>query len=126
MHRYHGTADITPEILRARYKSNHPDGQFFAPAAMSMWDDTMGNFGVRLHESGNWELYRKKPVRGGINSSAMFKAETFEYMPGEFETTFDPEYEGNALEDFFQGLNEGARYDPSKAGKLFGTCGGKL
>lgn len=111
---------VTVAELVKRYKRNFPDGHYFDTDTLEFWGDTMSNYGVRRHESGNWELFRKNPVRSGQMTSAMFKAATFEYMAGEFEIVFAEE--GNELKGFLD-----ATVKPNSNGRaMFGTCGGKL
>ncbi len=117
MIKYHGTDNITPHNIKVRHENNFPDSHYFEDGSMLFFGDTMDNYGVRLHESSNWELFRKKPVKGGQKTSTMFRAETFELMAGEFEADFDPDYEGDGLKEFFDSLSYAARNKDSMFGK---------
>jgi len=62
---------------------------FFDRKSMKFFGDTMKNYGVRkarinaYGENGEiitveaWELYRRQPVKGGLQSSAYFDPQTF-------------------------------------------------
>lgn len=59
---------------------------FFTRDTMRHWGDRMSNYGLRqprpvtLHDGRTvnaYELTRKRPVKGGLRSSAWFDAETF-------------------------------------------------
>ncbi len=52
------------------------DRLFFTRDTMKFFGDTMRNYGVR-DASDSWELYRKQPVKHGLQSSAYFDKETF-------------------------------------------------
>lgn len=52
------------------------DHFFFTRETMRFFGDTMRNYGVR--DAGNlWELYRKHPVKQGLDSSAYFDKQTY-------------------------------------------------
>ena len=60
---------------------------FFTRETMKFWGDTMANYGVRqprevTTSTGRivqcYELYRRHPVKNGMDSSAYFDAATFE------------------------------------------------
>jgi hypothetical protein len=72
------------------------ESQFFTPKTMRFFGDKMSNYGVRqavirttYDENGNyvgdvggreilcWELYRKRPVKHGLQASAYFARDTF-------------------------------------------------
>lgn len=64
--------------LKYQHMRLHPDSHFFDRKTMQFFGDTMRNYGVTRHASGCWELYRKRPVKYGLQSSAYFDPETFE------------------------------------------------
>jgi len=71
------------------------DSYFFTRSSMKFFGDTMRNYGVRAatiranyDSEGNytnaegvqlevWELYRKRPVKHGLQASAFFDKQTF-------------------------------------------------
>lgn len=72
--------------LKYNYELNNPDGKFFTHENMKFGGDRMSNYGVRRaailtyadpEPVEVWELYRKRPVRHGLISSAYFELETF-------------------------------------------------
>ena len=66
---------MTPSKLKAAILAKWPESHFFDRETMRFWGDTMANFGCR--DAGDaWELYRKKPVKNGLQSSAFFDKET--------------------------------------------------
>ncbi len=65
--------------LKYLYLDNDPDGYFFSRKAMRFFGDTMRNYGAT--ETTVWhrdkrveclELFRKRPVKHGLKSSAYF------------------------------------------------------
>lgn len=53
---------------------------FFSPKTMRFFGDTMKNYGCRIVERNGTkliELYRRKPVKHGLQTSAYFDPETF-------------------------------------------------
>jgi hypothetical protein len=70
---------MTASKLKYLYEKNNPDGHFFDRATMRFFGDTMRNFGVAdggkmktltddgIVEVEVWDLYRKKPVNGGMH-----------------------------------------------------------
>lgn len=64
------------ETLARKYKEKNPRGHFFDPKTMRFFGDTFENYGVRELEK-YYELFRKKPVKNGLKSSAYFDKETF-------------------------------------------------
>jgi hypothetical protein len=54
---------------------------FFTRKTMSFFGDTMKNYGIR-ELSDCYELYRKKPVKHGLMSSAYFDKITFARIHG--------------------------------------------
>ena len=77
---------MTPSELKYRHEQADPGSCFFTRDTMKFWGDTMKNYGVRATvistrrnpETKVWELYRKRPVKHGVHSSAYFDAGTFE------------------------------------------------
>jgi len=80
---------MTPSELKANVEGT--GSHFFDRNNMRFAGDTMRNYGVTTETikrySGDtvecWELYRKKPVKHGLNSPAYFHKETFERVHGE-------------------------------------------
>jgi hypothetical protein len=67
---------MTPSELKARVEQGQ-DRYFFTRDTMKFFGDTMRNYSVR--DLGNvWELYRKRPVKHGLQSSAYFDKQTFQ------------------------------------------------
>lgn len=74
---------MTPSQLKA--KVSERGSLFFTIDAMQLFGDSMRNYGVRgaiidtLTESQKpvWELYRKAPVKNGLQSSAYFDRSNF-------------------------------------------------
>jgi hypothetical protein len=70
---------MTASGLKYLYERNNPEGHFFDRATMRFFGDTMRNFGVLdggrvktvtengIEEAEVWELYRKRPVQGGLH-----------------------------------------------------------
>lgn len=66
----------TASHFRMFVQSECPDSHFFDRKTMKFFGDTMGNYGLR--DAGTmWELYRRKPVKHGLKSSAYFDKQTF-------------------------------------------------
>ena len=71
--------------LKYHVETANPNSKFFSRENMRFAGDTMANYGVRSatvdtwFEEGVdvWELYRKHPVKHGLQSSAYFCKETF-------------------------------------------------
>ena len=65
---------------------------FFSRSNMRFSGDTLGNYGVRpkpvelaCHAGDSelvWELYRRRPVKHGLQGSAFFSTETFHQRRG--------------------------------------------
>jgi hypothetical protein len=75
---------MTPYTLKYYYEMK-VKGYYFTRSTMRFFGDTMKNYGVRskrVNIGGVWcyELYRRKPVKGGLWNSAYFNAETFEQV----------------------------------------------
>jgi hypothetical protein len=70
---------MTASNLKQEYLEHNPGGFFFSRATMKFFGDTMRNYGVRSAGGDDqfWELYRKRPVKNGHQSSAYFCKETF-------------------------------------------------
>ena len=85
----------TASDLKYAVESRGRDSQFFTRRTMRFFGDTMRNYGVRkthvitsYDSEGNyvskngtsievWELYRRRPVKAGNQSSAYFNSKTF-------------------------------------------------
>jgi hypothetical protein len=72
---------------------------FFDRKTMRFFGDTMANFGVRrvtvYTQGGNvprraFELYRRRPVKNGLQSSHYFAADTFEKVHGAYSLGWEP------------------------------------
>jgi len=85
---------MTPSELKYHVETSGNDPYFFARDAMKFFGDTMRNYGVRAtvvtanyDAAGEyvpdgvtvkvWELYRKHPVKRGMQDSAYFDQVTF-------------------------------------------------
>jgi hypothetical protein len=81
------TAPVRPTVSELAHKVGlGQDSQFFTPKTMRFFGDTMRNYKVSgpvdvRRYSGEtvecWELERRKPVKGGLNSSAFFSIHDF-------------------------------------------------
>ena len=74
---------MTPSELKANILAHDPTSHYFDRKTMQFFGDTMRNYGVRKTEIEGiavWELYRKKPVRRGIKSSAFFRVSDFQQV----------------------------------------------
>ena len=86
---------MTPSELKVAVEAAGHESHFFDRSTMKFFGDTMKNYGVRerliqcdYDRAGNyveggttvkvWELYRKHPVKHGLQKSAFFDAGTFE------------------------------------------------
>lgn len=81
---------MNPSELKAKVERR--GSHFFTRDSMKFAGDTMRNYGVRgpvtLKTSTGeivqcWELYRRHPVKHGLQSSAYFAVDTFERRYGE-------------------------------------------
>ena len=73
---------MTASELKARYLEIKPDGHFFDRQTMKFFGDTMANYGVKLFEHNGIEyaeLYRKRPVKHGIQKPAYFRLDIMQY-----------------------------------------------
>lgn len=80
----------TPSDLKAFYEEeckagNIIGGHFFKRETMRFFGDTMKNYGLRSYDESTWELYRKRPVKHGLKSSAFFDKDTFNQVFGKGE-----------------------------------------
>ena len=74
---------MTPSELKANILAHDPDSLFFDRKTTQFFGDTMRNYGVRKAEIDGvavWELYRKMPVKHGLQSSAFFRATDFQQV----------------------------------------------
>lgn len=74
-----------------KYRVEQTGSHFFDRATMRHFGDTMRNYGVRgpltvtqydATERTVYELYRRRPVKHGLQKSAYFDAETFKQVQG--------------------------------------------
>lgn len=68
---------MTPSKLKAEILARRPMSEFFSRGTMRFFGDTMKNYGVRSYDDNTWELYRKRPVKHGLQDSAYFDKRTF-------------------------------------------------
>lgn len=78
---------MTPSELKFEVERAGHDSHFFTRATMKFFGDTMRNYGVRTKPVmvdtwtqgvvECWELYRKRPVKYGLQGSAYFSTATF-------------------------------------------------
>lgn len=85
---------MTPSKLKYQIECTGNNPHFFDRKTMKFWGDTMSNYGVRstvvlaqFNEEGEynpqgyktevWELYRKSPVKHGVNKSAYFRKSNY-------------------------------------------------
>lgn len=62
---------MSPSELKANVQAT--GSKFFDRSTMRFFGDTMKNYGVRSSECGwYWELWRKRPVKGGLKKSTYF------------------------------------------------------
>ena len=72
--------------LKWRVEQSGNEPYFFTRKTMQFFGDRMSNYGVRsavidtYSETGVecWELYRRQPVKNGLQSSAYFRKDAFE------------------------------------------------
>ena len=75
---------MTPSELKEKTAETSPE--YFTRQTMKFFGDTMKNYGVcsavvdtyTQEKVDCWELYRKRPVKHGLQSSAYFDKITFE------------------------------------------------
>lgn len=68
---------MTPVELKCKVLQANPDSKFFDRETMNFFGDTMHNYGVLSYDEKTWMLYRKRPVKYGLQSPAFFDKETF-------------------------------------------------
>lgn len=67
---------MKPSELRRNIQTVNPFSHFFDKDTMEFFGDTMDNYGV--NDTGDcWELYRKNPVKNGLQTSAWFEKITY-------------------------------------------------
>lgn len=79
---------MTARELKYNVEMNNSEPFFFARKTMRFFGDTMKNYGVVpatiLTLSGEtvevWELFRRKPVKHGLSSSAYFTKNAFQQV----------------------------------------------
>jgi hypothetical protein len=82
---------MTVSGLKALYERGNPGGHFFDRDTMRFFGDTMRNFGVAdggkvktmtaegIAEAEVWDLYRKRPVHGGLHGHCRYFRKTDGY-----------------------------------------------
>ena len=71
---------MTPYELKRKVLENDPNSHFFDRKTLRFFGDSMANYGVRrtmIDAIPVFELYRKRPVKHGVNKSVYFHAVTF-------------------------------------------------
>jgi hypothetical protein len=68
---------MTPSELKYQHELHNPESYFFERKTMRFFGDTMKNYGVRRISANTVELYRKKPVKHGLQTSAFFNTITY-------------------------------------------------
>ena len=66
--------------LKAKIEQTGEQPYFFTRETMRFFGDTIRNFGVRMaNRKGTlcWELYRKRPVKHGLQGSFYFDKQSF-------------------------------------------------
>ena len=74
---------MTTSELKANVLAHDPNSHYFDRKNMQFFGDTMRNYGVRKTEIDGvavWELYRKRPVKHGLKSSAFFRTTDFQQV----------------------------------------------
>ena len=74
---------MTPSQLKYEVEAAGHERHFFDRKTMKFFGDTMRNYGVRKTENDGvtvWELYRKMPVKHGLQSSAFFRTSDFQQV----------------------------------------------
>ena len=77
---------MTSSELKAMIEARGTESHFFTRKTMKFHGDTMANYGVAETVIDTWsennvevyELYRKRPVKFGVWSSAYFRKDTLE------------------------------------------------
>ena len=77
---------MTASELKAKIEAKGNEPHFFTRKTMKFFGDTMANYGVRETVIDTWsennvevyELYRRRPVKHGLRSSAYFRKDTLE------------------------------------------------
>lgn len=62
----------SPSEIRAAHEAMHPTGHFFSRGAMKFFGDTMRNFGAFRADNGAVILYRRHPVKHGLQGRWIF------------------------------------------------------
>lgn len=81
---------MSPADLKYEHESRHPNSHFFDRKTMQFFGDTMRNYGISktvlqtadaatglIVPVAVWELFRRKPVKAGVQSSAFFARDDF-------------------------------------------------
>lgn len=76
-HTYTNVKIKTASDLKYWHELLNPDSKFFERKTMRFFGDSMANYGIKTHTN-YIELYRRKPVKGGLQSSAYFDIATLD------------------------------------------------
>jgi hypothetical protein len=68
---------MTSSELKELHEYHNPESFYFDRKTMRFFGDTMKNYGVRRISANTVELYRKKPVKHGLQNSAFFNTVTY-------------------------------------------------
>lgn len=74
---------MTPSQLKYEVSNRGETSHFFDRKTMKFFGDTMANYGVRSAEKNGvecWELYRKRPVKHGLDHSSFFRKSDFQII----------------------------------------------
>lgn len=71
---------MTPAELKYKHLQAFPTSHFFNRETMRAFGDTMNNYGVLSYDEKTWMLYRKRPVKHGVQSPVFFDKETFKIV----------------------------------------------
>jgi len=76
-HTYTNVTIKTASDLKYWHELLNPDSKFFERKTMKFFGDYMANYGIKTHTT-CIELYRRKPVYGGLQTSAYFDIATLD------------------------------------------------
>lgn len=71
---------MTPSELKFQHEQNFPESHFFNRDTMKFFGDSMKNYGVHKLEGNVLELYRKNPVKNGLQKSVFFCGKEFKIL----------------------------------------------
>jgi len=83
---------MAPSELKHLVEIRRSEPKYFTRKTMKFFGDTMKNYGVRSRTIitidgetvDTWELYRKKPVNGGLKSSSYFRKDNFRIVTRDY------------------------------------------